>query len=37
MQLISHSTSRYQVAKYLISSESGSHFDLVQEQPARGF
>lgn len=37
MQVLRHQNGRYQLLKYLISSDSGSQFDLQQEQPAAGY
>lgn len=36
MQLLRSTTGRVQLAKYLLSSDSGSHFDLEQRKPIEG-
>lgn len=37
MQTVMQEAGRAQLTKYLLSSDSGSHFDLANHQPAQGF
>ncbi len=37
MQFLTRTTGRVQLAKYLLSSDSGGHFDTEQRKPVDGF